>query len=72
MKVDERWGDALPGLGVGEDPVGRVLDILEPVQGFAGNSRQDGEVLFSFKMTVELQFFKQNVSCVKDSSNLLA
>ena len=31
LKVDEGWGDGLPGLGVGEDPGGRVLNILEPV-----------------------------------------
>ncbi len=41
-----RWwmrvgGDVLPGRRAGADPGGRVLDIPEPVQGFAGNPEQD-------------------------------
>ncbi len=30
----------LPGLGAGENPGSRVLDALEPVQGFVGGSGQ--------------------------------
>ena len=41
VKVDEGWGDVLPGLGVCEDPGGRVSDILEPVQSSAGDPRED-------------------------------
>ncbi len=42
VKVDEGGGDVLPGLGAGEKPGSCGLDILEPVQGFAGNpDRQD-------------------------------
>ena len=41
VKMDEGGGDVLPGLGAGEKPGGRVLDVLEPLQGFAGNPGQD-------------------------------
>ncbi len=41
MEMDENRGDVLPGLGASENPGSRVLDILEPVQGFAGNPKQD-------------------------------
>lgn len=33
----------LPAPGAGEDPGSRVLDILEPVQGFAGNRIPGGK-----------------------------
>ena len=39
--MNESGGDVLPGFGVGENPGSRVLYILEPVQGFAGNPEQD-------------------------------
>jgi hypothetical protein len=39
--VDEGGGDVLPGLGASENPGRLLLDILEPVQGFAGNPGQD-------------------------------
>jgi len=35
--VDEGGGDVLPVLSAGEEPGCRVLDILEPVRGFAGD-----------------------------------
>jgi len=41
VEVDEGGGDMLPWLSAGEKPGGRVLDILEPGQGFAGNPGQD-------------------------------
>ena len=41
MKADESGGDVLPGLGAGKDPSSRVLHILEPVQGFEREPRQD-------------------------------
>ena len=40
VEVDEGGGDVLPGLGAGEKPGSRVLDVLEPLQGFAGNPGQ--------------------------------
>ena len=39
--MDEGGGDVLPGLGASENPGRLLLDILEPVQGFAGNPGQD-------------------------------
>ena len=41
VEVDGRWGDVLPGPGVVEYSGSRVLDLLEPVQGFAWNPGQD-------------------------------
>ena len=41
MQMEEGGGDVLPGLGACEKPGGRVLDVLEPVLGFAGNPGQD-------------------------------
>ena len=37
----ESWSDVLPGLGAAEDPGSRALQILEPVQGFGREPRQD-------------------------------
>ena len=39
--MEEGGGDVLPGLSAGEEPGCRVLDILEPVQGFAGDPEQN-------------------------------
>ena len=39
--MNESEGDVLPGLGAGEDPGSRVLQILEPVQGFGRQPGQD-------------------------------
>ena len=41
MKVHESGDDVLPGLGAGGDPGSRVLHILEPIQGFGREPRQD-------------------------------
>ena len=41
MKANESQGDVLPGLGTCEDPGSRVLHILEPVQGFGKEPRQE-------------------------------
>ena len=41
VKADESRGEVLPGLGAGENPGNRVLHILEPVQGFGREPRQD-------------------------------
>ena len=41
MKADESGGDVLPGLGAGQDPGSRGLHLLEPVQGFVREPRQD-------------------------------
>jgi len=41
VKVEEGGSDLSPGLGAGEKPGGRVLDVLEPLQGFAGNPGLD-------------------------------
>ena len=41
MKEVESGREVLPGLGAGEDPGSRVLHILEPVQGFGREPRQD-------------------------------
>ncbi len=39
--MDESGGDVLSGLGVGENPGSLVLQVLEPVQGFARYPEQD-------------------------------
>lgn len=39
--MSEGWTDVLPGLSVSENPSSRVLHILEPVWGFAGNLKQN-------------------------------
>ncbi len=36
VEMDEGGCDVLSGLGAAEDSGSRVLDVLEPVQGFAG------------------------------------
>ena len=41
MKADESGGDVLPGLGAGKNPDSRIQHILEPVQGFGREPRQD-------------------------------
>ena len=41
MKAYESEGDVLPGLGAAEDLGSRFLHILEPVQGFGRDPRQD-------------------------------
>ena len=41
VEVDEGRSDVLPRLCVCEDPSSTVLDILEPVQGFVGNPKQE-------------------------------
>ena len=45
MKADESGGVVLPGLGADEDPGSRVLHILEPVQGFGREPRQDSIIV---------------------------
>lgn len=42
-EVDEGGDGVLPGPGAGEDPGSRVVDILEPVQGCAGNRTPGGK-----------------------------
>lgn len=41
MEFAESGGDVLPGLGAVEHSGSRVLNVLEPVQGFARDPRQD-------------------------------
>ncbi len=47
--MDESGGDALPGLRVGENPFSKVLDIQEPVEGFAGNPEQESKAPLCLK-----------------------
>ncbi len=41
VEVDESGDNLLPGLKAGENPGRRVLDKMESVQSFAGNTEQD-------------------------------
>lgn len=41
VEVNKGGGDVLPGPGAFKDPGRKVLDILEPVQGFVRNSAQN-------------------------------
>ena len=41
VEVDEGGGDVLPWLCMCEYPSSTVLNILEPVQGFVGDPKQD-------------------------------
>lgn len=41
VEVHEGGGVLLPGFGVSQNPGSRVVDVLEPVQGFASQPEQD-------------------------------
>lgn len=41
VEVNKGGGDVLPGPGAFKDPDRKVIDILEPVQGFVRNSAQN-------------------------------
>ncbi len=41
VELGKGEGDELPGLGAGNNPGSWILDILEPVQSFAGSHKQD-------------------------------
>lgn len=45
ISLIEGESDGLPRISVGENPRGWVLHILEPVRGFAGDPKQDPNVV---------------------------
>ena len=41
VEIMEDWGDVLSGAGAGEEAGGRVLDILEFIEGFGGDAMEN-------------------------------